>query len=74
MICTDCIHKDVCGLEGSWDEALITCKHKTELPHNMGHWITDKFGQVICSECNGMRRDNRIYHIAYCNKCGAKMD
>lgn len=44
------------------------------VPNKVGHWITDKFGQVICSECNGMRRDNRIYHIAYCNKCGAKMD
>ena len=39
MICTDCIHKEVCGKEGAWDEALIICKDKTELPHNTGHWI-----------------------------------
>ena len=30
MICENCIHKEVCGLEGYYDEAVITCAHKTE--------------------------------------------
>ena len=60
----------------SADEMVMGIKSilSFRVPNKVGHWITDKFGQVICSECNGMRRDNRIYHIAYCNKCGAKMD
>ena len=71
MLCTDCIHKDVCGLEGSWDEALITCKHKTELPNNTGHWIEMGNDVYKCSECG----DGIIYKKSnYCHNCGAKMD
>ena len=44
MLCADCTHKDVCRLEGSWDETQITCKYKTELSHNTGHWIKKKGG------------------------------
>ena len=30
MICENCVHKEVCGLEGYYDEALIICTFKTE--------------------------------------------
>jgi len=39
-----------------------------------GKWETDNLRNTICSKCGGIRRDNRIQHIAFCNCCGAKMD
>ena len=74
MICGDCIHKEVCGLEGYFDEALITCTHKTEIPHSTGYWKKISPADIYeCSECgqNVMTQDICAYH--YCHGCGAKM-
>jgi len=38
-----------------------------------GEWITDNLHNTICNKCGGIRRDNRVEYIAFCNKCGAKM-
>ena len=86
MLCTDCIHKEVCGLEGCYDEALIICKYKEEIPQNKGHWIrvgtpyissVPKTYHWECSECGNYVLSETIYYMNtyyhYCNKCGAKM-
>ena len=38
-----------------------------------GKWVKDNYGNTVCSKCLGMRRDNRINHINFCNQCGADM-
>lgn len=43
-------------------------KHRSE-----GEWITDNLHNTICNKCGGIRRDNRVAYIAFCNKCGARM-
>lgn len=37
------------------------------------HWEQDDCGNTICSNCKGLRRDNRIGYTHFCNKCGANM-
>lgn len=46
-----------------------------EIPsfRNTGKWITDKLHNTVCSNCGGIRRDNRVDHIDFCNKCGTYM-
>ena len=42
--------------------------------NNTGVWIKDELGTtVICSKCKRPRRDNRVYHLNFCNSCGADM-
>lgn len=73
MICTDCIHKDVCGKEGAWDEALITCMDKTELPHNIACWIFHEVEDTLrwyeCNQCGS----EAVRKYNFCHGCGAKM-
>ena len=40
-----------------------------------GKWIKEDsiYETVTCSVCHGVRRDNRIKHINFCNCCGADM-
>lgn len=39
-----------------------------------GRWIKeDSTHETVCSICHGIRRDNRISHINFCNCCGADM-
>ena len=59
IICFDCIHKDVCGLEGSFDEALVSCTDKNEMPSNISHWI--KIDDMIykCFDC-GCKKNRQI--------------
>ena len=67
MICNDCVHKEVCGLEGYYDEALITCVHKTEIPHTTGHWIKRNVrGNLVpvCSECG--LDSGTLYEYDFC--------
>ena len=64
--------------EEGWSGYTVDVKDIESLPsiqprQRTGHWIENNFGHILCSECGGMRKDNRIHHIAYCNKCGAKM-
>lgn len=34
------------------------------------YWTKDIVGSVVCSNCGGIRRDNRIGHTQWCNCCG----
>ena len=40
-----------------------------------GKWVKadNLYDTVVCNKCGGIRRDNRIDHLAFCNKCGADM-
>ena len=40
-ICDNCIHDDVCGLEGHLDEALTFCAHRSvdAQPMRSGYWV-----------------------------------
>lgn len=38
-----------------------------------GTWRTNLMGDIVCSCCKQIRRDNRTGHINFCNSCGAKM-
>ena len=62
-----------CWIRYKMFENVIETLPCVEPKPRKGEWIKDGFGNVICSSCAGYRRDNRDNHIAYCNKCGAKM-
>ena len=47
----------------------MTCKNQVR----KGKWIVNHSNIVVCSECQGIRRDNRYDHINFCNRCGADM-
>ena len=38
-----------------------------------GEWTEDDNHNIVCPFCGGIRRDCRIDHINFCNRCGAKM-
>ena len=38
-----------------------------------GEWVEDIYHRTLCNVCGGVRRDNRIDHIFFCNRCGADM-
>ena len=54
MICEKCLHADVCGNEGTFDEALVYCDDflgwipvSERLPEEHGEYlVTDKYGRV----------------------------
>ena len=46
---------------------------KDSQPERKGEWVKDAYGTVVCSECKGIRRDNRISHMNWCNSCGCRM-
>lgn len=47
--------------------SIVQAERKT------GKWVKDNYGNTACSECLGIRRDNRINYINFCNQCGADM-
>lgn len=47
--------------------SIVQAERKT------GRWVKDNYGNTVCSECLGIRRDNRINYINFCNQCGADM-
>ena len=57
-----------------YNHGFADAKRKFERPK--GEWIKadNLYDTIVCNKCGGIRRDNRIDHIAFCNKCGAKMD
>lgn len=85
--CDDCLHKEVCGCEGAFDEALTYCKDFLSVStEKTGHWIrwyevvesadgksTDHIPHCKCSECGCEYDSYSAYFIKYCNECGAKM-
>lgn len=38
-----------------------------------GEWTEDVYHNIVCPFCGGIRRDCRIDHINFCNRCGADM-
>lgn len=79
IICTDCIHQDVCGLEGNFDEALVTCADKNEMPIKIGRWMNQDSGAhypIECSECGKeplLDEYGNYVFSDYCPSCGSIM-
>lgn len=84
MICDNCIHDSVCGLEGHLDDALTFCADKVTnaQPIRRGRWIEDDNCFHHCSECKeNTIRDTDSYGCEcgefltdYCPNCGALMN
>ncbi len=68
------------------DNSIIRWKYKSEWKcaeisdlilayekQEKGEWIEDDNHNIVCPFCGGIRRDCRIDHINFCNRCGAKM-
>lgn len=83
-ICDNCIHDEVCGLEGHLDEALTFCANKAAdvQPVKRGHWICEFYNDVFdvyqadCSVCQKEstdKYDKVSESYEYCPHCGAKM-
>lgn len=64
-ICENCLHREVCGLEGSYDEALTFCADK--IPDNL-EWIEDAPGIYRCPTCGHTEGKRRTF----CCDCGSK--
>lgn len=89
-ICDNCIHDEVCGLEGHLDEALTFCANKVAdvQPIRHGRWET--WGYVLhgikwkrCSLCHKtadvsysalIEGKIKMATSAICGCCGARMD
>ena len=77
-ICDKCVHREVCCDEGMGEEALNFCAHLLE-ERPKGKWEfvqydgNSNIGNWHCTNCRGIRIDNRVDHIDFCNKCGADM-
>ena len=56
-----------------WLGALKATEHTIYVEQPQGEWIEDDNHNIVCPFCGGIRRDCRIDHINFCNKCGAKM-
>ena len=78
-MCENCIHDEVCGLEGHLDEALTFCDNKaTDVQLvKRGKWFhINNEGFIYCSECNHEAYWDTDYGqqlFDYCPYCGAKM-
>lgn len=75
IICENCIHKDVCGLEGYYEEALKFCANKIEeRPQDeFGKWIITA---IQCPNCLAYfhRTDGySMKKLKECPNCGANM-
>lgn len=71
MICDNCLHKEVCGCEGAFDESLTYCKDFLSVStEKTGYWIDTGSGQK-CSKCHEIQYgyDN---HRLYCANCGSR--
>ena len=54
-------------------ERALNCLPSAEPKRKNGKWVKDYYGNIICSECKGYRRDSRVGHMFFCNCCGADM-
>lgn len=62
-ICDNCIHDEVCGLEGHLEPALKYCGWKEEI-RPKGKW--KKIGEEYYNECN--------HNVIKCSLCGYVKD
>ena len=78
-ICDNCIHDDVCGIEGHLDEAMIFCANKVSdvarQSVRRGRWEHNK-----CTECKKGLEDlffGEFYYdedeLNFCPNCGADL-
>ena len=65
MLCENCLHKDVCGDEGYYNEALVTCASYIA---NNCVWIEDAPGIYRCPNCGHTEGKKRNF----CCDCGSK--
>ena len=68
---------EVFGIKES-DGTATVFKRLRELPSaepepRTAYWTKDIVGSVVCSNCGGIRKDNRIGHTQWCNCCGCFM-
>lgn len=78
-ICDNCIHDNVCGLEGHLDEAMTFCADVQ--PARQGTWEEERYDDLLhcyiatCSECGYESTDKYIISEShrYCEYCGARM-
>ena len=76
-ICDNCIHDEVCGLEGHLDEALTFCANKAA---DVKPVIRAKWDGYVCQNCNVSAdyfiSGNEYYFDEkphFCPNCGADM-
>lgn len=81
-ICDNCIHDEVCGLEGHLDEALTFCANKvTDVqPVKRGRWDFQGYQLFKCTNCTKIYTQEQLEDIGenwtfpnFCPNCGAKM-
>lgn len=72
-VCDNCIHDEVCGIEGHLDEALIFCDNKAAdvQPVRCGKWIND--GDCLICSCCKTAYNSWFTGSNYCAECGADM-
>jgi hypothetical protein len=67
MLCENCLHTEVCGIEGYYEEALKFCANRIL---NNCEWIEDAPGIYRCPTCGhteGLKRN-------FCCNCGSKFN
>ena len=72
------LRKDFSGYkpnEEMFDMAIeaLSAEPSAEPETITAYWKKDAFGAVFCSKCGGIRRDNRVGHVQWCNSCGCFM-
>ena len=65
------------------DDGTLTCRlienevinklPSVQTEPRTAYWTKDIVGSVVCSNCGGIREDNRIGHTQWCNCCGCFM-
>lgn len=89
-ICDNCIHNNVCGLEGHLDEAMTFCIDKVSDAARQsvrrGRWVQyNRNGEETYIECTNCCVPSRPRHLQmvtrsgeglpdYCPNCGARME
>ena len=75
VICENCIHKEVCGIEGYYEEALKFCANK--MTESFGKWIDDNEDDSYYANCSccGYQIDTHYErgYLNFCPNCGADM-
>ena len=58
----------ICNMQANLVDNAPTVEERPQ-----GEWIEADNHNIVCPFCGGIRRDCRIDHINFCNRCGAKM-
>ena len=56
-----------------WTDEIIKTLPSAQPEPRTAYWTKDIVGSVVCSNCGGIREDNRIGHTQWCNCCGCFM-